>query len=69
MMEIILFLNELCKKVIARGIGMASVLETGVFEKIVKIKYDIPNDNLEMFEDYKKDIKQTLDELLIHENA
>ena len=48
---------------------MASVLETGVFEKIVKIKYDIPNDNLEMFEDYKKDIKQTLDELLIHENA
>ena len=48
---------------------MNTILETGVFEKIVKIKYDIPNDNLEMFEDYQKDIKQTLEDLLANENV
>ena len=60
MMEVILHLNHFCKKLIAKGIPMSAILETGLFEKVIKIKYDIPNDNLEMFEDYKKDISMTL---------
>jgi len=63
MMEVILHLNHLCKKLIVTGITMSEILETGLFEKLIKIKYDIPNDKLEMFEDYKKDITTTLNKI------
>jgi len=63
MMEVILHLNHLCKKLIQTGVTMSDILETGLFEKVIKIKYDIPNDKLEMFEEYKKDITDTLNRL------
>lgn len=63
MMEVILHLNHLCKKLIVTGITMSEILETGLFEKLIKIKYDIPNDKLGMFEDYKKDITTTLNKI------
>jgi V/A-type H+-transporting ATPase subunit A len=30
--------------------------EEGIFEHLIAIKYDIPNDHLEMFDDYRRDI-------------
>ena len=30
--------------------------EEKIFEKIIAIKYDVPNDRLDMFDDYKKQI-------------
>lgn len=63
MMEVILHLNDCCKRLISSGIPMNLILATGLFEKVIKIKYDIPNDNLIMFEDYKTEISQTLDRL------
>ncbi len=63
MMELILHLYNMCKKLILRGIPMSDVLETGLFEKVIKVKYDIPNDNLEMFADYKKEISEVLNKL------
>ncbi|MFA5657854.1 MAG: V-type ATP synthase subunit A, partial [Oscillospiraceae bacterium] len=63
MMETILHLNDCCKSLISKGVGMARILETGLFEKVIKIKYEIPNDRLEIFDDYKKEITQTLDGL------
>ena len=39
---------------------MSEMLETGIFEKVIKIKYDIPNDKLEMFDEYEKDITDTI---------
>ena len=63
MMEIILHLNHMCKKLISRGVPMSDILETGLFEKVIKIKYDIPNDKLEMFKDYKAEISETLNKI------
>lgn len=60
MMEAILKLYQECKRAVSKGITMTEILETGIFEKIIKIKYDIPNDKLEMFDDYKKNIKETI---------
>jgi V/A-type H+-transporting ATPase subunit A len=57
MMEIILLLFHRSKELVAANIPISRVLETGLFDKIVKIKYDIPNDKPEMFDDYKKDIE------------
>lgn len=42
---------------------MEQITGTGLMEKIIKIKYDIPNDKLEMFDDYKKEIKSVFDKL------
>lgn len=34
-----------------------SVLKAeGIFEKVIAIKYDVPNDNLQMLDMYKEDI-------------
>lgn len=60
MMDIILYLYQRSKELIAASIPISRILETGLFDKVVKIKYDIPNDKLEMFDDYKKEIDETL---------
>lgn len=60
MMEVILKLYDECKKGVAKGITMSEILETGLFEKVIKIKYDIPNDKPEMFSQYIKDIEDTI---------
>ena len=60
MMKIILVFYHRCKELIAASIPISRIMETGLFDKIVKIKYDIPNDRLEMFDEYEKDIDDTL---------
>ena len=35
---------------------MRILKENSIFEKIISIKYDVPNDKLEMFDDYKNAI-------------
>lgn len=54
MMETILYLYEKCKALIEMNMPMALLRESDVFEKIIAIKYDVPNKNLEMFETYHR---------------
>ncbi len=56
MMEVILYLNKRCKEVVALNKPIRLILETGIFDKVIKMKYDIPNDQLELFDDYFKEI-------------
>ncbi len=56
MMEIILYLYGVSKKLISMGMPMRILKEEGIFEQIISIKYDIPNDKLELFDQYKEDI-------------
>lgn len=56
MMEIVLYLYDKAKALVTQGVPISAIIETGLFEKLVKIKYDIPNDKLEMFDEYKIDI-------------
>ena len=63
MMEVILTLYNEAKKGLSQGVSMEQITSTGLMEKIIKIKYDIPNDKLEMFDDYKKEIKSVFDKL------
>ncbi len=60
MMEIILTLYDKCKKVVASGIPVSAITETGIFEKVIKMKYDIPNDKPEMFNMLTVEIGQQL---------
>jgi V/A-type H+-transporting ATPase subunit A len=60
MMQVILYLNKKCREVVAREIPISSVVKTGLFERVVKMKYDIPNDNLALFDDYYAEIDRQL---------
>ncbi len=56
MMELILLLYKKSKAAISVGITLSSIMQTGLFELLIKMKYDIPNDKLEMFDAYKEQI-------------
>jgi len=63
MMDITLHLYHRVKELVAASIPISRVLETGLFDKINRIKYEIPNDKLEMFDEYKKEIDDTLSKI------
>ena len=58
MMEVILYLYKKSRALIAMGMPMSVLKEDPVFDKIISIKYDVPNDRLDMFDEYKKQIDQ-----------
>jgi V/A-type H+-transporting ATPase subunit A len=57
MMRVILLFYRLAKEAVAKGSDVNEILSNGWTEKLVKIKYDIPNDRLEMFDEYESNIK------------
>ena len=64
MMKVILHLHAKAKEVVAREIPLARVTEQGLFDKLTKMKYDIPNNRLDMFDDYIAEIDEKLGVLL-----
>ena len=56
MMETILYLDKRSKELVSKGMPVSVLRETGIFDKIIAIKYDVPNDKPEMFADYRKAI-------------
>ena len=64
MMKTILHLYERCKEVIAENIPISQVIQLGLFEKITRIKYDIPNDKPEMFDKYIADIDEKINSVI-----
>ena len=64
MMKMILHLHAKAKEVVAREIPISKIIELGLFDKLTKMKYDIPNNRLEMFDDYISEIDEKLGALL-----
>ncbi|MBN2797173.1 MAG: V-type ATP synthase subunit A [Clostridia bacterium] len=54
MMKLILYLERAASAVLKQGKAFSLLVNTNVFEKVIKMKYDIPNDNLDLFDDYYK---------------
>ena len=54
MMEVILYLYKKSRSLVSMGIPVSVLKEENIFDKIISIKYDVPNDRLEMFDDYMK---------------
>ncbi len=52
MMEVILYLHQHVNTAIRQGKTVRSFIETGIFDKVIKMKYDIKNNELERFNDY-----------------
>lgn len=60
MMRTILLLYRLSKELIAKQIQLSKITETGLFDKLIQMKNNIPNDKLEMFDEYDNEIKSVL---------
>ncbi len=60
MMRMILLLHKQARRLISAGVPISSILATGLFDKLVKMKYDIPNNKLEIFDEYAQEIEDTL---------
>ncbi len=69
MMDVTLYLYDKAKELVSRGAPISSVLETGLFDLLIKMKYDIPNDKLEMFDEYKREIELNLAKVYIPEGT
>ena len=68
MMDIILYLYQKAKSLIHMGMPMSILKEDGIWDKVISIKYDIPNDKPDMFDEYKKDVDRFY-ESVIEKNA
>ena len=64
MMEIILYLYEKSRALVNRGMPVSVLKEDNIFERIISIKYDVPNKELEKFDQYKKDIDEFYENVL-----
>lgn len=64
MMDLILYLNKKAKSLVTMGMPMSILKESNIFERIISVKYDVPNDRLDMFEDYRKEVDRFYDEVL-----
>ena len=60
MMKTILHLHAKAKDIVAQNIPLSKILNLGLFDKLTKMKYDIPNSKPEMLDDYIKEIDEKL---------
>lgn len=60
MMKVILYLYKKAKQLIIASVPLSKVASTGIFEKVIKMKYDVPNDHLEILDRYINDIDKIM---------
>ena len=64
MMETILYLYKKSKELVSQGHPMSILKQDPIFEKVIAIKYDVPNDKPEMFEEYREMIERYYENVL-----
>lgn len=68
MMEIILYLYRKSRSLISMGMPMSVLKADPIFDQVIAIKYDVPNDNLALLDEYKTKI-DTFYEGVMERNA
>lgn len=61
MMKAILHLHEKAFEAINRGVTFSRIAGTDLFDRLIKMKYDIPNDKPELFAEYDRYTDETLE--------
>ena len=67
-MRVILYLYDRARSLVTMGHPMSVLKQSNIFDRVINIKYDVPNDRLDMFDQYMKDIDTFYDEV-IEKNA
>ena len=60
LMDIILYLYKECGKIISKAVPISQIVNTGLFEKISKIKFDLTDENSDIFDSIRKEIDEKL---------
>ncbi len=60
MMRTIMRLYDRASEALEKEVPMSDIIATGLFEKLIKMKYEIPNDKPEMFDEYDREIDRTI---------
>ena len=60
MMDVILYLYKKSKAFIEEGKSLNLLLEIGIFDEVIKMKYDVPNNNINLLDQYPKKIDQAI---------
>ena len=60
MMQTILYLYDAAKALVETGKPAARITETGLYEKLIRMKFDIPNSDLSGFDTVKAEIDATM---------
>lgn len=60
MMDVILYLFKKAKGFVEEGKSLNLLLETGIFDQVIKMKYDVANDELDKLDDYPKTIDKMI---------
>lgn len=60
MLKVISYMYAQGKKVVAKRIPVSLIIKTGIFEDLIKIKYDVPNNNLALLDTYFDKIDKAL---------
>lgn len=68
MMDTILYLYKQARALVTMGHPMSVLKSENIFERIIAIKYDVPNDRLELFAQYRRDI-DTFYQRVLEKNA
>ena len=64
MMDTILYLYAKAKALVSMGMPMSVLKEDKIFDKVISIKYDVENDRLDKFDDYKAAIDKFYDDVI-----
>lgn len=64
MMDTILYLYAKAKALVSMGMPMSVLKEDKIFDKVISIKYDVENDRLDKFDDYKTAIDKFYDDVI-----
>ncbi|HJD23548.1 MAG TPA: V-type ATP synthase subunit A [Firmicutes bacterium] len=63
MMRVILHLYNAAQALVARAIPLSRLTATGLFDEVSRMKYDVPNDQLELLDGYMQKIDETMQKL------
>ena len=64
MMDTILYLYKQARTLVTMGHPMSVLKSENIFDRVIAIKYDVPNDNLQLLDLYHKQIDDFYDAVL-----
>lgn len=64
MMKVIDYLYRACKAKCEKHIPVSLMVKTGIFEEVIKMKFDVPNNDLDMLDAYPEKIDSALNSIL-----
>ena len=69
MMDAIMHLYDRAAALCEAGVPVSAMSAAGLFDRLIKVKYEIPNDRVQMFGDVEKELDRVCDELLAKQKA